>query len=73
MPILYFLGIKPKLEDGVQWSHHRCPICPDRPNLRAVIRNGEVAEHGCPLCGKDFLCEVDKQGVHFFPPGTIVI
>ena len=71
--VLYFLGIKPKLEDGQYWSKHRCLICPDKPNLRAIVRDGEVAEHGCPLCGTTYPCEAGKDGVHFFPPGTTII
>ena len=73
MTVLYFLGIKPKLADREYWSEHRCPICLASPNLRAIVRNGAVAEHGCPLCGTEFLCEADKDGVHFFPPGTTLI
>lgn len=74
--VLYFMGIKPTLEDGTYSSDVRCS-CLTRANLRAIVRNGEIVEAGCPVCKQQVPCEVTKVGGHveigFFPPGTVII
>jgi hypothetical protein len=73
MSVLYFMGIRPTLEDGVHSSSMRCN-CPTRANLRAIVQHGKVIEAGCPVCGQAVPCEVCPNGtIGFFPPGTVVI
>lgn len=74
--VLYFMGIKPTLADGTYSSDVRC-LCLTQANLRAVVRAGAVVEAGCPVCKREYPCEVTKVGsrveIGFFPPGTVVI
>lgn len=76
--VLYFMGVRPELEDGTHSSDVRC-ACPTRANLRAIVRGGKVIEAGCPVCGRPAVCEVTmnlrtrKGEVGFFPVGTVVI
>ena len=74
--VLYFMGAKPKLEDGTFWSDMRC-VCINRPNLRAIVRNGQIIDAGCPLCKTQVPCEVTNVAgrveIGFFAPGTVII
>jgi hypothetical protein len=74
--VLYFLGVRPRLADGVCATGTRC-LCPARANLQAEVRNGEIVFAGCPVCRREWPCEVTAVGgradVGFFPPGTVVI
>jgi hypothetical protein len=73
MAVLYFLSCEPELKDGVYWQEQRCS-CPDRANFRVVVRNGKVAEHDCPVCGRECVVEVSPDGrIGCFPAGTIVL
>lgn len=75
--VLYFLGMKPKLEDGTHSSDVRCD-CLTQANLRAIVRNGRVVDAGCPVCGKQHACEVTigcggRGEISFFPPGITIL
>lgn len=73
MTTLYFMDAKPKLEDGVHTSHVRC-VCPDRANLEAHVKDGQIVWAGCPVCQRDAVVEVDHNGrIGFFPMGVVVI
>ena len=71
--VLYFLGCKPRLEEGAHWSDVRCD-CSSRANLCATVREGKVVEAGCPVCKLGAVCEVTPDGrISFFPPGIQVL
>lgn len=73
MTTLRFLDARPKLEEGVHQSHLRC-TCPDRANLQAYVKDGDVVWAGCPICRKEAVVEIGPDGrIGFFPMGVVVI
>ncbi len=71
--VLYFMGVKPQLEDGTFFPGQRCD-CMDRANLQVEIVEGKIVFAGCPVCRREHVLEVSPDGSFgFFPPGVQVI
>ncbi len=67
MAAIYFMGIKPELEDGQYPSDKRCS-CHAQANVQVFVKDGDPFAY-CPVCNKEYVVfvETDFEGVHLWP------
>lgn len=53
MRVIYFMGIKPKLQDGERQTPTRCS-CKASANIVVTVKGGEPVKAECAACHKPY-------------------